>query len=279
MKVVVKIGDMTVAKNIRTDTPRNALSVGRVVFRIVIIFSLSELLIMAGILFIPHSLGREAEVVLDAVLLVVLATPVLYLWVIRPFVVARDEAEARVTHMAFHDPLTQLPNRRLLSEYLAKWLGSYDRHPVYGALMFIDLDDFKEVNDTFGHGAGDAVLVEVARRLESVTRVEDTISRVGGDEFVLLTPRLGSEEQQARGHALGVAEKIRELLAKPYHVYGKKLTLGSSIGIRMLSDSTVSIEELIGEADFAMYCAKRAQQQERIAFFENTEDESRQPSC
>lgn len=256
----------------RSGQTRAALSVGRVVLRIVIIFSLLEMLIMVGLFLIPHDLGPEAQVVLDAVLLVGLGTPVLYLWVIRPFVVARDAAEARVTHMAFHDPLTRLPNRRLLSEYLEKCLAAYERHPVFGALMFIDLDEFKEVNDTHGHATGDATLIEVARRLESVTRSEDTISRVGGDEFVLLVPRLDNNDEKARSDAQGIAGKIRELISRPYYIYGKELTIGSSIGIRILGQGKASIEELIGEADFAMYRAKRLQRG-GVAFFDESDDQ------
>lgn len=127
---------------------------------------------------VPHEASTHSEAFLDAASLVLLSTPPIYWWVIKPFVDARDEALAQVSHLAHVDPLTQLANRRLLSKHLQRAVAGIVRHRIYGALLLLDLDGFKLINDAHGHDAGDAVLVEIAKRMQSITRSEDIVARL-----------------------------------------------------------------------------------------------------
>src|SRR3990167_7000117 len=154
------------------------LTARQVVFRIAVIVSLAELSIMLVLGTIPHEASTNAEAVLDAVLLATLSTPAIYLWVIRPFVTARDEALVQVGRLALTDPLTHLANRRLISEHLGLAIAASVRHHEYGAVLVLDLDGLKAVNDIHGHKAGDAVLVGVAERLPSMIRAEDVVGRL-----------------------------------------------------------------------------------------------------
>ena len=153
-------------------------------------------------------------------------------------------------HQALHDALTGLANRSLLRERLAESVarvGSGDRK---AAVMFLDLDDFKTVNDAFGHGVGDQLLVVVARRLEAVSREHDTVARLGGDEFAVLFDRLASEDDI---HV--VVERIQREFARPFQVSGRNLTVTASIGIAFVRPDVLP-DEVIRNADQAMYTAK-----------------------
>ena len=236
----------------------NLLTTKQVVVRIVVIISLVELLIMLILGNIPHEVSTFPEAVLDVVALIVLSTPSIYIWVIKPFVNARNEALAQISHLAHVDPLTQLANRRLISKHLEKVVASIVRHKIYGALLLIDLDRFKPINDTHGHDVGDAVLVEVAKRLQSITRSEDIVGRLGGDEFVVLISHLDVVERIAREKALRVAEKLVDIVNKPIDFNGKTFHVSASIGIRLLDFEALDTEAAINEADVAMYRAKQA---------------------
>lgn len=207
---------------------------------------------------VPHHLDMGMDAILDVGLLVVLTTPVIYFWVIKPFVDDRDKALEQIRQLALTDPLTQLPNRRLISEHLGKAVAGGIRHDYHGAVLLIDLDGFKLVNDSHGHDAGDAVLVETARRLQSVTRSADVAGRLGGDEFVIVINQLDSDERAARDKALIVAEKVIDLINDPFEFNGKILKFGATIGIRLFGYPEQDAETVITEADKAMYQAKRA---------------------
>ena len=213
---------------------------------------------MQALNVIPHATGRISGAVLDTALLAVLSAPAIYLWVIRPFVAARDNALAQIGQLANFDPLTQLANRRLLATHLEKAVASIVRHRIYGALLLLDLDRFKPVNDAHGHNAGDAVLVEIARRLQSVTRSEDVVSRLGGDEFLVLIGHLDVDERAARDRASLIANKLINLVNEPIVFHGETLQVGASIGIRLLGFEQLDTETAISEADIAMYRAKQA---------------------
>jgi diguanylate cyclase (GGDEF)-like protein/PAS domain S-box-containing protein len=163
----------------------------------------------------------------------------------------RKQAELQTRHLAEHDFLTDLPNRVLLHDRLSLALAAARRHHSRLALLFIDLDRFKEVNDTLGHQAGDALLREVAARLVHCVRGADTVSRQGGDEFLVLLADVGGHGQA--GH---VAATILQALAQPCMVEGRALQISASIGISMYPNDGDSIEELIAHADVAMYHAK-----------------------
>ena len=180
----------------------------------------------------------------------------------------RKRSEEIVRQLAYYDPLTGLANRLLLRERMTQALLASKRSGHHGALMFLDLDNFKTLNDTYGHGAGDLLLVEVAARLKSCVREVDAVARFGGDEFVVLFMDLAPDRVAAQAQALVLAEKIRELLAAPY-----VLTLAAdadrpqrviehrcsaSIGVALFLGMAFSEEECIKRADIAMYQAKEA---------------------
>jgi diguanylate cyclase (GGDEF)-like protein len=187
------------------------------------------------------------------------------IWVFED-ITLRKAAEEEIEHLAFYDHLTLLPNRRLLFDRLQQALTSSTRHHRHGALMLIDLDNFKSLNDTQGHDVGDQLLVEVATRLDSCIRKGDTVARMGGDEFMVILEDL-DEDGLAAIHAEGVARKILDKLSAPYHLdvilNGAKLNqhshqCTSSIGITLFNDNADTVEELMKRADTAMYQAKAA---------------------
>ena len=161
------------------------------------------------------------------------------------------------SRMAFYDQLTSLPNRRLLIDRLQHALTSSAHSGLHGALIFIDLDNFKTLNDTLGHGIGDLLLKQVAQRLISCVRQEDTVARVGGDEFVIVLENLGKQIQQAAFQLETLAEKILATLNQPYHLADYDRQSTPSIGIVMFSGDKISIDDLMKRADIAMYQAKR----------------------
>jgi diguanylate cyclase (GGDEF)-like protein/PAS domain S-box-containing protein len=169
----------------------------------------------------------------------------------------RKRHEEELRKLAFNDALTQLPNRRMLLERLAQALRVSKRQNSHGALLFLDLNKFKQLNDTHGHEVGDMLLVEVARRLKRGMRDTDTVARLGGDEFVVLLEGLGAQEAQAAEHVALVAEKIRRCLSEEY-VLGEIRHHGSaSIGVRLFLGDGADPDQVIKGADTAMYEAKR----------------------
>ena len=164
----------------------------------------------------------------------------------------RKLAEHEMEHVAHHDLLTGLPNRILLEDRLKQILSSAKREHSQFALLFIDLDEFKPVNDNYGHAVGDEVLKESARRMLQCLRASDTVARVGGDEFVGLLPRI-----QQGADAVAVAAKMRRLIAEPFLIDGLKVSISSSIGIALYPEDGDKEETLLQNADAAMYQAKK----------------------
>jgi diguanylate cyclase (GGDEF)-like protein/PAS domain S-box-containing protein len=170
----------------------------------------------------------------------------------------RKRAEKKIHALAFYDQLTGLPNRILLMDRLALAMAAAERGDTYGALLFIDLDNFKMLNDTRGHEVGDLLLKEVAERLRANVRAEDTAVRQGGDEFVVLLSGLGKVETEAAQTAEGIANKLLGDLNNPYHIGGLAHHSTASIGVTLFNGRTTSIDELMKQADLAMYRAKAA---------------------
>jgi len=167
-------------------------------------------------------------------------------------------AEIMIRDLAYNDPLTGLPNRRLLLDRLEHQLVASSRSGRYGALLFIDMDNFKQINDTLGHEAGDKVLNEVARRLSASVRESDTVARLGGDEFVIILDSLGDTADAAAVEATGLGNKILGTLARPYRL-GEHLCISTpSIGIAIFCGHAVRADQLLRWADAAMYQAKSA---------------------
>ena len=166
------------------------------------------------------------------------------------------EAEAKIHRLAYYDPLTNLPNRTLLLDRLAQSLANSNRSGHYGALIFIDLDNFKTLNDTMGHDAGDLLLIEVAKRLVSATRDADTVARQGGDEFVLILDDLGVTDTGAAMQARAIASSILQEIARPFWYGGHEFFFTASIGICLFHNHDEAVESLFKHADIAMYQVK-----------------------
>jgi diguanylate cyclase (GGDEF)-like protein len=175
----------------------------------------------------------------------------LILFVMGLIVMAKERAEEQLRLMALHDALTGLANRALFDEHLETALALARRDQTQFGLMFVDLDKFKEVNDTLGHRIGDLLLQEVARRLCQAVRASDTPGRIGGDEFIILLRHLQRHEE-----ALQVAEKIRAMLDEPFTIEGHSVSISGSIGIAIYPDHGTDAIQLSRSADAAMYRTK-----------------------
>ena len=181
-------------------------------------------------------------------------------------VTERKRVDARINNIAYHDALTGLPNRRLLDDRLEQAFAACKRSGQYGAVIFLDLDNFKPLNDTHGHKVGDLLLVEVALRLVSCVRKVDTVARFGGDEFVVLLNELGGNESECAAQAGFVAEKIQSALAGPYWLPfesegSTKLIVHRNVGASMgiaLFNKNLNADNVLKWADVAMYQAKNA---------------------
>jgi diguanylate cyclase (GGDEF)-like protein/PAS domain S-box-containing protein len=178
----------------------------------------------------------------------------------------QKEAEEHIRNLAFYDALTQLPNRRLLNDRLRQMKAVSTRSGRYNALMFLDLDNFKILNDMYGHSVGDLLLIEVAHRITRCVRETDTVARFGGDEFVVMLSELDMEKERAAAQARLVGEKIRNALAEPYLLTRKngediettvEHRCTSSIGVVLFVGYDVSQEDILKWADMAMYQAKQ----------------------
>ena len=167
-------------------------------------------------------------------------------------------AEARIQRLAYHDSLTGLPNRALLTDRLTQQIALLKRHKMRGALLFLDLDHFKQVNDSLGHATGDALLKVIAARLESSVRQEDTVARLGGDEFVVLYSGFEGDRAAVTAQIFELAEKLRALLGEPMQINGHQLQVTPSIGIALLPDHGMNPADLLKHADIALYRAKDA---------------------
>jgi diguanylate cyclase (GGDEF)-like protein/PAS domain S-box-containing protein len=168
------------------------------------------------------------------------------------------DLEIELRRHAFHDALTQLPNRRLLLDRLTQALHSAKRHGKTLAVLFLDLNRFKQLNDTHGHEAGDLLLIEVARRLLSQVRECDTVARLGGDEFVVLLENLDADPEVANTHVAQIASKIRLALSEEY-VFGEiRHHSSASIGIKLINEGNGEPEDILKAADAAMYAAKKS---------------------
>ncbi len=170
----------------------------------------------------------------------------------------RVHIQEAMKHQAYYDALTNIPNRTLLKDRIKQALAHYRRHQDISAILFLDLDHFKSVNDSMGHHIGDALLIEMAKRLMVVCREGDTVARLGGDEFVILINELGNDAHSAASSAEGVAEKIHEILSHPFDIgMSEPVVTTSSIGIALIGSIEQSADDLLKFADTAMYQAKK----------------------
>jgi diguanylate cyclase (GGDEF)-like protein len=185
---------------------------------------------------------------------------------------AEQESLTRLEHQAFHDSLTKLPNRALFTDRLQHALDRMTRRHESIAVLFLDLDEFKPVNDTFGHDTGDRLLIEVGKRLQSCLRPEDTIARLGGDEFTVLL-----EDITDVRYAIRVAERIAEALKEPFRLDGNEASVTASIGIAVGTGRESSPDNLVRSSDQAMYAAKRSGKARYVVFHEAMTTEQLEP--
>ncbi|OOZ00420.1 EAL domain-containing protein [Solemya velum gill symbiont] len=170
----------------------------------------------------------------------------------------RKNAEQKIESLAFFDQLTGLPNRTLLLDRLKQLIAVSMRNSQYSAMLMIDLDHFKNLNDTLGHDKGDIFLAQVARRLEDCTRAIDTVARLGGDEFIIILPELSPDKKRAADLAEKVTEKILEALNQDYKLDGNSHHSSASIGVCLFGTESITTEDLMKQADLAMYKSKSA---------------------
>jgi diguanylate cyclase (GGDEF)-like protein/PAS domain S-box-containing protein len=186
----------------------------------------------------------------------------------------RKLAESRIQHLAYHDTLTDLPNRTLLKDRMQSALARARRSGNTGALLFLDLDNFKRINDSLGHSVGDRLLQELARRLTGALRAEDTVARLGGDEFIVLVELLGPTPDAAQERIEEISAKIRMSLSRPYRLEGHELHVTASIGIVTFPENGEDVDELLRHADLAMYRAKDAGRDAAKVFSEDMDREA-----
>ena len=181
----------------------------------------------------------------------------MFIGLVRDITQQRQDEE-KINRLAFYDPLTNLPNRRLLFDRLAQALINSTRTDQHGALMFLDLDYFKQLNDSLGHDLGDLLLQQVALRLHDCVREGDSVARMGGDEFVLLVEALSPYQNEAGNQAEAIAQKVLASLGKPFTLREHTYTITPSVGIVVFLHQDQTMEELLKKADLAMYQAKAA---------------------
>jgi len=168
----------------------------------------------------------------------------------------RQHVESRLHHMAYHDYLTDLPNRRLLREILNSALKHHHDTGQLGAIIFLDLDHFKTINDSLGHQVGDKLLKQIAERLRGALPESRCVSRLGGDEFAVVMSNLGSDRSQAEKAAMRAAEVLRDSLIQPFIINHHELTVGTSIGVTLFPNEKADVTGLFRQADLALYSAK-----------------------
>lgn len=214
-----------------------------------------------------HTKAEGSEFVAEVTLSSITAGERSIIYCVWRDITERKRMEQQIRTLAFHDQLTNLPNRRLLDDRLRQAVAAGKRSGCFGALMILDLDNFKPLNDTHGHAAGDQLLIEVAQRLKGCVRETDTVARFGGDEFVVLLSELGTDERQAIEHAEIVSEKIRASLAQPHRLTVKRRgrprtaiehKCTTSVGVALFRNHGALQEDIIKRADAAMYEAKEA---------------------
>lgn len=181
-------------------------------------------------------------------------------------IAARHLAEQTIAYQASHDELTRLANRRVLSEQLYNAVEQSKRENTYGALLFIDLNQFKSINDVMGHDFGDTILQDVAQRLLTIARPQDTVARFGGDEFVVLLPDLGSCTTETTQRIAEITEQINRIIELPFELAGAGYNISCSIGYDIFPRNNASISDILKNADLAMYEAKAVRQRGALAY-------------
>jgi diguanylate cyclase (GGDEF)-like protein len=245
-----------------------SITIKEVMLRITVTILATELLIMVGIDLVAFNFTSLQAAFIDALVLTLISSPIIYFWIIKPFVDTKNETLAELDNLANLDPLTKLANRRLLYSHFKKLKLNNKSFRPYSALLLIDLDGFKKVNDNHGHLMGDSVLIQIGERLKSITREDDLVSRVGGDEIVVLINYLDSNEQVSRAKAFQISEKILTIIKQPIKCDICTIEVAASIGIRIIGLEELDINTVMSEVDSAMYKAKNTGK-DCAVFFKN----------
>ena len=239
--------------NWRRRDVRDAVVLAGILITVFILFDLGDLFLkVADFARAYEDWGAD-----DAVLLSFVLSMGLVIYSVRRVqdlskeVKARTAAEDEALKLARHDPLTDLPNRRFFTEKLDDVLLSTTSHGRRTAVLMLDLDGFKAINDTYGHRVGDRVLIEVGERMSTVIRSGNMLARVGGDEFAIVLPNIASLDEPA-----GLARRIVSVIAEPFMIGSAATTLGVCIGIAVAPDNGTEHDELVRRADLALYRAK-----------------------
>jgi two-component system, cell cycle response regulator len=237
---------------------KKLLTTKQVVIRILCIELLMEFFIMLLFSVIPYQFSTVTGAFLDAILLVILTTPVIYFFVIKPFVEVSDEAIVHINHLVHTDSLTKLGNRNLIVEYLELLAKSNTAHKNYAAVLLVDVDGIKLINSGHGRKMGDAALIKVGERLKSNVRGEDVVGRLGGAVYIVLLRKLGSDDRIAQQIAKFVSDKLIVQVTEPIDFEGKVLKVSANIGVRLFGSGQADVEQLIRDAEVAMLHANEA---------------------
>ena len=247
----------------------STLNAKQVIVRSTIIIAIAELLVILLLDSYEYKSGIYTKGILAIVLLVILSMPAIYLWVIKPFIKARENVLDQVSHLALNDPLTQVANRKQLIQFLHMNISSCKRHNHFGALLLVDLNHFKSVNESYGHEAGDAVLIEVASRLNKVVRTEDLVGRLGGDEFLIILSRLGNDRASAINELGHIAQRIVFSLREPVVFEENKLDITASFGIPLIEPDSTDFETIMKQADAAMLMSKQQDREFAVTIYQD----------
>jgi len=229
--------------------------IGRLISLIIIIIFLVESLIMLAFELLNINLNGLYLALLDSTLLALISSPIIFFLIIKPYVEIIAKRESELSYLASYDHLTGLLNRRVLILELKSAIEQCKRMNYFGALFYLDLDGFKPINDEFGHEVGDAVLCHVAEKIGEVIRVSDICSRVGGDEFIIISPLLTQDESELTQKAEVIAKKITSSIETLEECPEIK-SINASIGI-VFFPIEEDVDILIKKADEAMYAAKK----------------------
>ena len=243
----------------------NFLSSNQVILRIVTIISVVEFTIMDAFIFLNADISPFAEAALDIILLVIFATPLIYAWVMIPYIKSRDEAFADMEKLIHKDLLTELSNRYDIYCHLEKALSASVRHDFDGAVVLLDLGGLKDINDMFGHAAGDEVLIETANRLRSKLRVEDTPGRLDGDEFIIIINHVNSDQEKTRDYVMALADKLINSVSQPVQFEGKAINISVTIGIKLFNGE-MDPDSAMHDANVALSRAKELGKDTAVIF-------------
>lgn len=202
--------------------------------KLVVLVFISQCTLL-GLIQLVFSLNSSLGIILAPFIFTLCFTPLLHMWIINPIKKENSKLQDKLNHLALHDNLTRLSNRRFLIHELIKLQSTLARHYHYAAIIYIDLDHFKTINSQYGHETGDRVLIEIGQRLIAAFRLEDIVSRISDDEFVVLLTHIGDDAEQAEKRSVIAAERMLEEIERPYNIELDTIKIKAKIGIEIIS--------------------------------------------